>query len=376
MKYLLLSLITALFIGCIQQNESLCENVSCIPWEFCNYKTGKCEVSKGYCSNYYDCVGKFAQCNETTHICEEISCNSDIECNIKSYGNYCKHQKCYETLYCSISDDCTIMNYDSTEFGCNSGYCIPFQQVKFNEEFEYDQSSGFSKSYYFVLHSKNSMYDFDLEISGLNNLTRAYANVNIYENSQQMYDSYSVYGCYKNNNLKENLTCEINGFYLQETIFMVIDIEYRSCDSDCENIKPVIKFSQNNPNGCETNDDCQSTSNNLTIPKSICDTENHICKANAQENISNLGERCDLDVNCIDHSTGDVKCNGTCYQVNCSSVQNVCKSLFDETAQYCDRNFITYDYSYCRNYCYASNDGNCLANETCNESTNKCQYYY
>lgn len=377
MKYLLLSLMIIFLTGCINSNnESLCENVTCVPWEYCNYKTGNCEVSKGYCSDSYDCEGVFSYCDNNTHKCEEISCNDSNECQNKSYGSYCKNKKCYETLYCSITDDCTIMNYDTTEFACNGGFCIPYQQVNFNESFELNQNNFFSMYYYFVLTSENSMYDFDFTISDFDNLSKFYAATYIYKNSLENYYTDAVYGCEKKDNSLENVVCEVNNLYLQQKVYMTLYINYRSCISDCENIKPVITFSQNNSNGCETNDDCISNSKNLTTYKSICDTQTHICKANTEENISNLGEKCDTDANCIGHTTGNVKCNGTCYQINCSSYENVCKPLFDETAQYCDKNYLNYDYTYCRSYCNASNDGNCLASEQCNISTNQCKQYY
>jgi len=149
---------------------------------------------------------------------------------------------------------------------------------------------------------------------------------------------------------------------------MQIMIEYEICNSDCNNIKPIIKFGNNNSNGCTNNSDCYEVKK-----RSICNLTTHLCEANQEENISELGEDCDIDANCI----GDTYCYNVCWQSSCSDTIP-CETLFDGTQMYCEMNnpLITPD-TYCQELCYSDSDCFFLPNRissSCNLTTNHCEY--
>ncbi len=361
MNYLKILLIFALLQSCLTEPRSLCEDVTCKSWQYCHKDYGSCRNKEGRCSDDFSCRD-FEICNKTTHTCENISCDDHSLCGVMYDKSFCLNEICHDSVNCNNDSECSYLNTENIDFKCVSENCVPFEQINFGQTIEKKLYNP--ETYYFKLNSLNSIYDFDFEISNLNNLTGLYIEANLFTNINSIYNPY-FYSCVKANNKPETLYCKVSAIKKSNEIYLSVKIEYNYC-WNCEPVKPLFKFSENNSLGCFSNDDCKTISQNYQS-RSVCDLLKNSCVAKQEENISEIGEVCDIDKNCKGYENEDVVCGDVCYQLHCSD-NYPCKL----SSQYCDDRYP--ELSYCRNYCYELNDGNCSFQENCDVLTNKCKF--
>lgn len=365
-KLLPILLLILLFFGCRQQPWDLCKDVICDEWEKCDYDSGFCKPLKGNCSMDENCKEPFNYCDTTTHICKETVCTDDSFCINEFNTGYCKDNHCIEYTDCDSSSDCDYLNYDNRNFFCYSKICTPFYNVNFGESI-YKTLHKYGELYYFTINSTDLIYDFDINITGLNIFYRADVKIKVFENIYDIKEEVNVItGCDFIEHEPETITCKINGISGNKKLYIQIFVSKTDCNSTCPDRNLEISFSQNNANGCNENIDCVAL-NNIYYSKSLCNKETHLCYANENQDVFQVGELCDKTINCIGDEYTYIKCLGYCYQYYCDSDSD-CVPING-----IERKCINND---CYSPCYNNNEQSCLYyNEYCDLSSHYCSTY-
>ncbi|MBN2694980.1 hypothetical protein JXR93_09980 [bacterium] len=343
--------------------------------EFCVICDGELDCIENIC--YDKCesdseCGLGFKCDETTNECSAITCTMDQECSIDDWYdfNYCINGKCVERVDCHADSDCSELNYDDVYFFCYHNKCKPSDIVNFGESITKEIYLK-KLSHHFKIDSMGDIYNFEVKVKGLEILEKTSIEIIFYQ-----YDNVYNYSCFggKRDNSIAEFSCKIPPYQAGEPIFVSLLLDYENCLNNCDNVEVTIEFGENNPIGCSNDDVCilESEKENTYYTRSICDIERAVCVENQQENISELGESCDNDANCIEF---DTICISVCMQEECISDEE-CLPLPDGSETYCDNENQFY-IPLCRKFCQTDND--CiffpnLYNSHCDEITNRCVY--